>query len=278
MATTEITQYDQYGFEIDKEYVSDPFYTARMRHRCWNWLKLVNVDAHIKTSKVSGGLYWRLANLPEPPSTTDIKEDLARTFPGHKMFEDEHGEGRAAMYRILKAYCLYEHVIGYCQGMNFIAGMLLIVGMQEEEAFWTLCSLMQSLKLSSYYEQGMPGIKQDTKILRRRLRAEMPEFMEKLNDFGIPVMLFTSNWFLSLYTDLENFSLVLAIWDHIFLNGRKGIIDVAFYIIEAFKDEIMATKRPEEALPLLLNLPKNNLTVERVFPTTTTTTTEKTNT
>ena len=45
--------------------------------------------------------------------------------------------GQASLRRVLKAYSVYDRDIGYCQGMNFIAGMFLTL-MPEEEAFWML--------------------------------------------------------------------------------------------------------------------------------------------
>jgi hypothetical protein len=43
--------------------------------------------------------------------------------------------GQAALRRVLRAYSYYDRDVGYCQGMNFIAGMFLTL-MSEEEAFW----------------------------------------------------------------------------------------------------------------------------------------------
>ncbi len=45
--------------------------------------------------------------------------------------------GQAALRRVLRAYSYYDREVGYCQGMNFIAGMFLTL-MTEEEAFWQL--------------------------------------------------------------------------------------------------------------------------------------------
>lgn len=45
--------------------------------------------------------------------------------------------GQAALRRVLRAYSYYDPEVGYCQGMNFIAGMFLTL-MKEEEAFWLL--------------------------------------------------------------------------------------------------------------------------------------------
>jgi hypothetical protein len=45
--------------------------------------------------------------------------------------------GQASLRRVLRAYSYYDQEVGYCQGMNFIAGMFLTL-MAEEEAFWLL--------------------------------------------------------------------------------------------------------------------------------------------
>jgi hypothetical protein len=105
--------------------------------------------------------------LKELKTTWDsIERDLRRTFPKHSMFreqsedkkvEEPKGEesnesvedadaavpkreepiGKQALRRILRSYSLYDKEVGYCQGMNFVAGMLLTF-MSEEEAFWLL--------------------------------------------------------------------------------------------------------------------------------------------
>ena len=102
-----------------------------------------------------------------------IEKDIHRTFPRHSMFYDDGNdseaglaispvyglpfddtldrmnqdeeedterdivEGQASLRRVLKAYSLHDPEVGYCQGMNFIAGMLLTI-VSEEEAFWML--------------------------------------------------------------------------------------------------------------------------------------------
>ena len=105
--------------------------------------------------------------LNELKTTWDsIERDLRRTFPKHSMFREQSDEkkieepkgeesnasvedadvevpkreepiGKQALRRILRAYSLYDKEVGYCQGMNFICGMLLTF-MSEKEAFWLM--------------------------------------------------------------------------------------------------------------------------------------------
>ena len=42
----------------------------------------------------------------------------------HEYFKD--GEGKEALYKISKAYSVYDGEIGYCQGLSFIVAVLLL--------------------------------------------------------------------------------------------------------------------------------------------------------
>ncbi len=53
-----------------------------------------------------------------------------------------HRVGQGLLYRILTAFANLDRRVGYCQGMNFVAGLLLLVGMNEPDAFYTFTSLM----------------------------------------------------------------------------------------------------------------------------------------
>lgn len=75
----------------------------------------------------------------------DIDKDLNRTFPAHPYFSfEKYGIiGQKALRNILAAYAVYMPEVGYCQSMNFIAGLILMVsGSREKEAFWVLTALL----------------------------------------------------------------------------------------------------------------------------------------
>ena len=44
---------------------------------------------------------------------------------------------------MLRAYAVFNHKVGYCQGISYVAAMFLCQeGVAEEEAFWMLMQLM----------------------------------------------------------------------------------------------------------------------------------------
>ena len=71
----------------------------------------------------------------------DIERDIPRTFPRHLLFMPKNGIGQLALHRLLRCYAQHDPEVGYCQGMGFIAGMLLTV-MDECRALATFIAAL----------------------------------------------------------------------------------------------------------------------------------------
>lgn len=56
----------------------------------------------------------------------EIEADLGRVFTDGRTRVNQ-SLGMLALRRLLRAYALHNPAVGYCQGMNFIAGLLLQV-------------------------------------------------------------------------------------------------------------------------------------------------------
>ena len=73
--------------------------------------------------------YSALMKLPSPHEKA-IMRDLTRTFPHHEYFRDSgapgSGTGQENLFNVVKAYSLYDEEVGYCQGLQFIVGPLLL--------------------------------------------------------------------------------------------------------------------------------------------------------
>ena len=54
-----------------------------------------------------------------------IEKDLHRQFPDHEMFQTK-GNGQQDLFRVLKAWVLYNPRVGYCQGQAPVAALLLM--------------------------------------------------------------------------------------------------------------------------------------------------------
>lgn len=52
--------------------------------------------------------------------------DLGRTFPNHQFYKTPLGVGQLSLFNVLKAYSILDPELGYCQGLGFICGVLLL--------------------------------------------------------------------------------------------------------------------------------------------------------
>lgn len=70
----------------------------------------------------------------------------------------KHGEGQQKLFNILAVYASYNPEVGYCQGMAYVAAVLLM-HMPEEDAFWALYCLMESPKyFHDFYSQSLTRV------------------------------------------------------------------------------------------------------------------------
>lgn len=81
-----------------------------------------------------------------------IEKDLLRTYGTHINLKSRkcHTFRRSqhCLKRILLAYANRDTLLGYCQGMNYIAAFLIEIygGLNEEQAFWTFVAILNQVK------------------------------------------------------------------------------------------------------------------------------------
>ncbi|VDO60248.1 unnamed protein product, partial [Onchocerca flexuosa] len=90
-----------------------------LRGEVWQYLAKVQIDPDLTQT-------YRLLLGKECPSEQVILRDIHRTFPAHEYFKEAGGEGQESLYRISKAYSLYDEEVSYCQGLSFLAAALLL--------------------------------------------------------------------------------------------------------------------------------------------------------
>ena len=74
--------------------------------------------------------------------------------------------GKLGLQRVLRAYAAYDPEVNYCQGMNFLAALLLIWMPSEAEAFGGLVVLMQERGLRELYKTDMSALQVSLVLLQ----------------------------------------------------------------------------------------------------------------
>ncbi|XP_041806101.1 TBC1 domain family member 4 isoform X4 [Chelmon rostratus] len=167
-----------------------------------------------------------------------ILVDLGRTFPTHQYFSAQLGAGQLSLYNLLKAYSLLDTEVGYCQGISFVAGVLLL-HMSEEQAFDMLKFLMYDLGIRQQYRPDMVSLQIQMYQLSRLLHDYHRELYNHFEEHEICPSLYAAPWFLTLFASQFPLSFVSRIFDFVFVQGTGVIFKVALCLLSSHEGEIV---------------------------------------
>ncbi|KAK5606813.1 hypothetical protein CRENBAI_015237 [Crenichthys baileyi] len=164
--------------------------------------------------------------------------DLGRTFPTHPYFQAQLGAGQLSLFNILKAYSLLDPEVGYCQGLSFIAGVLLL-HMGEEDAFNMLKFLMFDVGLRKQYRPDMIILQIQMYQLSRLLHDYHRDLHSHLEQQEIGPSLYATPWFLTLFASHFPLGFVARVFDMLFLQGSEVIFKVSLSLLGSHKPLIL---------------------------------------
>jgi len=269
---------DQYGFERpeDFDYESyETFMAAYLRvlaRRAKKWEKLLEAKPVLRhSSKVkryvrkgipseSRGEVWLMISrakqkLIESPLKYEelvqgdkdekivdiIDRDIKRTYPENIYFRDVKNSQLLSLKNVLVAFAHHNKSVGYCQGLNYVAGMLLLITKDEKVSFWLLVEMLQRL-VPDYYSSSLVGVRVDNLVIMDLLSQKHPDLHAHFKTNGIELNLTASKWFICLFVDVLPVETALRIWDCLFYEGSKILIRVALTLLILNKDKFLEAK------------------------------------
>ncbi|ODV88539.1 hypothetical protein CANCADRAFT_32108 [Tortispora caseinolytica NRRL Y-17796] len=248
------------------------------------------------------GLYdflWKRAFANHNRDAEVIERDLHRTFPDNLLFAnhnqtDDESPMISALRRVLLAYSEYMPATGYCQSLNFLAGVFLIF-LDEEKAFWMLVIITQKY-LPGMHDENLEGANIDQGVLMISVKDTLPTVWSKigmgfdgfsadqvrettdsagatsLDDKELlthsrastefirklpPITLSTTSWFMSGFIGTLPFESVVRIWDCFFYEGSKVFFRIALTILKLCEPELNALSDPIDVFQTVQDVPKS---------------------
>jgi hypothetical protein len=201
------------------------------------WMNVLR--GHNKGVNYREQLSMTLENLNLIKEVEDvINMDVARSYQNHPHITPD------VLKSLLKTYAFFNQDLGYCQGMNYIAGTLYIQLQDEDNAFKCMIGLVERFHLKQLFMKNLPRLKLLFYQLDRLIGILLPDLHEIFKEEMINSSHFSSSWFITLYSStLQNkVDILLKIWDMFLIDGWKVIFKTAIAILERVAPELMNKK------------------------------------
>uniref|UniRef100_A0A8D3D4B5 Rab-GAP TBC domain-containing protein n=1 Tax=Scophthalmus maximus TaxID=52904 RepID=A0A8D3D4B5_SCOMX len=182
--------------------------------------------------------HYRILITKDSAQEGVITRDIHRTFPAHDYFKDSDGDGQDSLYKICKAYSVYDEEIGYCQGQSFFAAVLLL-HMPEEQAFSVLVKIMYEYGLRALYKNNFEDLHCKFFQLERLMQEQLPDLWSHFQELNLEAHMYASQWFLTLFTAKFPLCMVFHITDLLLCEGLNIIFNVALALLKTSKEDLL---------------------------------------
>ncbi|KAF4343927.1 RAB GTPase activator [Fusarium beomiforme] len=235
--------------------------------------------------KPPGGMETASSSARESQSTMDSARGSSPAPPN----VDGETPIITSLRRVLHAFAVYNPQIGYCQSLNFLAGLLLLFVDTEEQCFWLL-NVITRIYLPGTHEMSLEGSKIDLGVLMTEMRTSMPAVWDKVGgeleadpnsrpstsksirltrsrrkelarmstptDRLPPITLCMTAWFMSCFIGTLPIETTLRVWDVFFYEGSKTLFRIALAIFKLGENEIRAVADPMEMFGVVQSMPR----------------------
>ncbi|KAJ2127470.1 GTPase-activating protein, partial [Coemansia sp. RSA 921] len=167
-----------------------------------------------------------------------IRHDLARTFPKLDYFRDADGAGQEGLFNVLRAYALFDPEVGYCQGLSFVVGPLLL-NMPDEEAFCVLVKLMYTYGLRGHFLPSMDDLQLRLYQFEHVLADALPWLSRHFQEQGVLPTMYVSQWLMTMFAYRLPIELTFRLFDVVFAEGLDCLLRVAIAVLKRSQTRLL---------------------------------------
>jgi len=211
----------------------------KLRHAIW--MELSNASTIIKPNEYSN--YLGLRDGDDQAEIEAILKDVPRTLTSKYDFYT--GKGFKKLKDVLFAFVSRYPNLGYTQGLNTIAGYLLLAIPSEEDAFWLLCNIVENFFPKDYFARmdALISPLADNLLLHGFVKATMPQLYEQMDKLKIlPEHTAPMKWFFTAFSNGLPEATVMRLWD-VWLclpNQKNFLFAFALALLESNTEGILA--------------------------------------
>ncbi|XP_003507514.1 small G protein signaling modulator 3 isoform X2 [Cricetulus griseus] len=218
------------------------------------WMRLSGALQKKKNSELSYREIVKNSSNDETIAAKQIEKDLLRTMPSNACFANVNSIGVPRLRRVLRALAWLYPEIGYCQGTGMVAACLLLF-LEEEDAFWMMCAIIEDLLPASYFSTTLLGVQTDQRVLRHLIVQYLPRLDKLLQEHDIELSLITLHWFLTAFASVVHIRLLLRIWDLFFYEGSLVLFQTTLGMLRLKEEELIQSENSASIFNTLSDIP-----------------------
>lgn len=235
--------------KIFKFFLSNKNLTIEKRIKIWGiMLKVKSTIEYINYETIKNLMKERLekneiiVKSQESKNLDTIEVDLIRT-----PFINKHKEHLEKVRWILRCLNYAKPDVGYCQGMNLLALFFYqLLDYDEEKTFYFMFSLEMESKYQDIFQDDLRMLKIYFIVLDKLINLYKPEIYYKFIDSYISTNIFSTPWFVTLFTNVESIfekknapKYVLMVMENFILDGWSAIFNSGYTLTRYYFDKIM---------------------------------------
>eukprot|EP00039_Didymoeca_costata_P027210 m.17772 g.17772 ORF g.17772 m.17772 type:complete len:882 (+) comp6114_c0_seq1:365-3010(+) len=181
------------------------------------WYSSIGASRLEAEDKHDYAYYISVTDTLDVATVEQVQKDVPRTFAdSHPRFSSDSPDSVLPMLdRLLQAVMVARPNHNYWQGLNYIAGFLLIVYQySEDKSFWALRALLDNV-LKDVFGPFGPRVELD--LLETILRNKLPVMCKYMESKGVPVQTYTIPWMMCMFTTTTPAETTLQMWDLVLL-------------------------------------------------------------
>ncbi|XP_066866364.1 small G protein signaling modulator 3 isoform X8 [Kogia breviceps] len=248
--------YDEFGFRVDKEgadggprpgqLLEDP--PQRLR-----W------QAHLEFTHNHdvGDLTWDKIAISLPRS--EKLRSLVLAGVPHSMRPQLWMRLSGALQKKRNSELSYREIVKDSANDETVAAKqvaaCLLLFLEEEDAFWMMCTIIEDLLPASYFSTTLLGVQTDQRLLRHLIVQYLPRLDRLLQEHDIELSLITLHWFLTAFASVVHVRLLLRLWDLFFYEGSLVLFQTTLGMLRLKEEELIQSENSASIFNTLSDIP-----------------------
>jgi aarF domain-containing kinase len=133
----------------------------------------------------------------------------------------------------------------YCQGMNFLAGFLVLITKDQALSFALLRGLVNKYDMSEIFNADKSKLKLFFYTLDRLISIYLPDLHSHFKEESVNSSMFCTTFFITLFTQVlqtqqtpEKIWKLKRIWDYFIVYGWKAIFKVSVLMLRESEENL----------------------------------------